>query len=63
MRSPGTLTACPQWIVYSPEGVFPCVAGRDPYLANIKRMGGEEALSQFLKLEELLKPLQKVGAG
>ncbi|GAX80962.1 hypothetical protein CEUSTIGMA_g8397.t1 [Chlamydomonas eustigma] len=51
-----------QWIVYSPEGTFPCVAGRDQYLDNILRQGGEEALKQWLQLEELLKPLQQAAA-
>ena len=51
-----------QWIVYSPGGTFPCVAGREQYLANIRAQGGPEALEQWLKLEKLLEPLQRGAA-
>jgi len=47
-----------KWLVYSPEGVFPCVANRQQYLHNIRQQGGEEALQQWLQLEKLMEPLQ-----
>mmetsp|Transcript_20184 Transcript_20184/g.56215 ORF Transcript_20184/g.56215 Transcript_20184/m.56215 type:complete len:631 (-) Transcript_20184:221-2113(-) len=51
-----------RWIVYTQDGTFPCVAGRQAYLENLERQGGREALEQFLALEKELEPLQKGAA-
>lgn len=51
-----------QWIVYSPEGTFPCVAGREAYRANILKMGGPVALQQWDELEKAMAPLQQGAA-
>ncbi|KAL6760779.1 hypothetical protein V8C86DRAFT_3017971 [Haematococcus lacustris] len=51
-----------KWIVYSPNGTFPCVAGRQAYLANISAQVGPQALNQWLQLEKALAPLQKGAA-
>lgn len=60
--SPALFPLYVQWIVYTQDGVFPCVAGRQAYLENVERQGGPEALRQFLALEKELEPLQKVRA-
>jgi hypothetical protein len=49
-----------QWIVYSPEGTFPCVANGQAYEAAILRMGGPHALAQWKDLQRAMLPLQQV---
>lgn len=50
-----------QWVVYTPDGSFPCICDGEAYAANIRRMGGEEAERQWRALERRMQPLQ-VGA-
>lgn len=52
-------TTYDRWITYTPEGDFPCVCDREEYIGMIRRIGGENAYSQWLALEEKMKPLQK----
>ena len=52
-------TTYDRWITYTPEGDFPCVCDREEYIGMIRRIGGETAYSQWLALEEKMKPLQK----
>ncbi len=56
------LVSGPQWVVYSPEGVWENVADGETYAATIARLGGPEALRQWRELDAAMKPLQ-VGAG
>lgn len=51
-----------RWIVYSPEGTFPCVAEAAQYRDNILKIGGPEALRQWRALETAMVPLQKGAA-
>ncbi|KAF5837057.1 hypothetical protein DUNSADRAFT_4890 [Dunaliella salina] len=56
-----------RWIVYTQNGqgefgAFPCVAGREAYLENVERQGGQRALEQFLALEKEMAPLQQGAA-
>lgn len=46
-----------RWIVYSPEGTFPCIADGEEYRKTIQKFGGDEALQQWVALEKLMKPL------
>lgn len=48
----------PQWVVYSPEGVWENVANGETYAATIARLGGPEALRQWRELDAAMKPLQ-----
>lgn len=50
------------WVVYSPDGTFPCVCDGKVYADTIRRIGGENAHRQWLKLEEAMAPLQQGAA-
>ena len=39
--------------------IMSCYAGRQGYLDNIERIGGKEALEQFIRLEKEMEPLQQ----
>jgi len=45
------------WIGYLPEGIFKFTADRKAYEAEIRRVGGARAASEWRELEEKMKPL------
>lgn len=57
----GETVPCKQydrWVVYDSKGQFDCVANEAEYKRGILSQGGPEALKQWEKLEESMKPLQ-----
>ncbi len=51
-----------QWIVYTPQGSYPCITDAAAYAAMIRQQGGEAALQQWRQLERAMKPLQRGAA-
>ena len=51
-----------QWQTYTPEASFPTVCNGDQYAAMLAQQGGPEALAQWRRLEEEMRPLQQGAA-
>lgn len=47
------------WIGYLPEGMFKFTADKAAYEAEIRRVGGTSAASQWRELEDMMEPLAR----
>lgn len=47
------------WIGYLPEGTFKFTANKDAYEAEIRRVGGARAASEWRELEDKMEPLAR----